>query len=452
MKRYVLVFAVSFLLGYLLLASRETVSSVEVSGAEIADQMRASSSRLDDSFSEYEAVMFDDEEKLQLLLDQANTLSSLLGLAEKLAGEGYYDENGLMMVAVKLAKLYPVEAITYYGGRPTHVAMNADMALKVVQSWAAFDLTACLVYLDKDQTRSVSDFCWIWTSLVGQEWPQQSAEILQCFSQLSKQKQSLIVQGGSIRDEIIEQFLPELKDQQLRSAIEARMRIKLETQLAEKTETQERQKSPDELERDKCNEMIEDIKARKLAAEDIATMLRDVQSRENRMRILSDILERRFKDDETTDAWLTRISEVLAVVDEIPDHTPNHAGKGYDPSHEKLQAWLPKQSIRLQRAWADDVVDDMNGEEAMQWIETLSQASLRADMRDEVLASWAEDSPIDAAEFIVEKATLAEQEDYLPEAVYRWALRDYAAAKQWIEAQVDSSAKAEALQKLGQGQ
>ena len=39
-------------------------------------------------------------------------------------------------------------------------------------------------------------------------------------------------------------------------------------------------------------------------------------------------------------------------------------------------------------------------------------------------------------------------EDYLPTAVYRWALQDYAAAKQWIDAQADSPAKAAALKKL----
>ncbi len=452
MKRNVLVFAAAFLLGYLLLASRKKSSAVEVSDVKIANQTLESSSRLDDSFSEYEAVMFDDEEKLQLLLDQANTLSSLLGLAEKLVGEGYFGENALMMVAEKLAKLYPVEAITYYAGRPTNVAMNSEMASKVIQSWAACDLTACLAYLDKDETRSISEFCEQWLDSVYQEWPQKLPEMLKSFSQLNMQKQNMIVQTGSMRDEILEQLLPELKDQKLRSALEARMRLKQDTQLAEKTETQKQQKSPEDLEREKCNDIIEDIKTRNLAAAEIATILRVVQSQESRMRILSDILERRMVDDETAEAWLARVSEVLAVVDEIPDHTPNHSGKGGDPSREELQAWLPKQSIRLQRAWADDVVDDMYGEKAMQWIQTLSQASLRADMRDEVLASWAEESPIDAAEYMVEKATPAEQEDYLPAAIYRWALRDYAAAKQWIEEQVDTPAKAAALQKLQQGQ
>jgi len=36
----------------------------------------------------------------------------------------------------------------------------------------------------------------------------------------------------------------------------------------------------------------------------------------------------------------------------------------------------------------------------------------------------------------------------LPEAVYKWALQDYAAARQWLDALPDSPAKVASLQKL----
>lgn len=450
MNRDGLVFIAAFLLGFLVLSSVELSSRVEESDALILDQMRASSSRLDHSFSEYEAAILNDEEKLQLLLDQANTLSSLLGLAEKLADEDSYNEKGLMMVATKLASLYPMESIDFYSRSPTNAAMNRDMESQIIKSWAACDLSACLAYLDMDETRSIIEYCEQWTELVYQEWPEKSSEILISFSQMSRDKQNTLLQNRyvTVNDEILEFLLSELKDQQLRSTMEARLRFIQEKQLAEKTERQAQHKIPYDVEQGIYSAMIRDIKERNLPPETVATMLGDVKSRKNRMFILYNILERRMDDQETPDAWLVRVSEMLAGVNEIPDSTPRHSGKGVDPSRDALQAWLPKQSIQLQRAWADDVVNQMHGEDAMEWIDTLSQASLRADLRDQHLEQWVRNSPAEAAGYIVEKASAFEQEDYLSTAVYRWALQDYAAAKQWTEAQADSPAKAAAMKKL----
>jgi hypothetical protein len=48
----------------------------------------------------------------------------------------------------------------------------------------------------------------------------------------------------------------------------------------------------------------------------------------------------------------------------------------------------------------------------------------------------------------MEQATPEECEMHLPDAVHGWANWDYAAAKQWLDAQPDSEAKSQALQKI----
>lgn len=445
MKRNALVFTGAFLLGFVVMASRDKTSASELSKVENASEPRASSSRLDDAFTEYEALIFDEEEKVQRLLEEANTLSSLLGLAEKLFAEGDYNRTGLRGVARKLAELYPVESLQYYREIPSDVRLNNIMLVSIEQAWASQDLDACLAFLVQDQALSLDDSCYLWIELVRYG---NRTESIKIFAQLSEEKQNKIMKSSHIMgDYLLRAFLPVLKDEKLRSSFEAELKNAEETQASDKGDSEKQEKSPEQIELEKCNTMMAELKKHQYPPEKIVAMLRDIKSREKRESMLLVALERRM-DDETADAWLMRVSEVLAVVDEIPDGPPSHSGKGVDPSREELQAWLPKQSTRLQWAWADNVVNQMHGEDAMQWIDKLSQASLRMDLRDQALESWATDSPAEAAEYMVEKASNTEQEDYLPTAVYRWALQDYAAAKQWIDAQADSPAKAAALKKL----
>ena len=92
MKKLLLYFVIAFLLGFFGFATINK-KTPEISSTSSATTARDSSSnRVNDSFTEYEALMLEDEEKFTLLIDQANDLNSLLGLAEKFWGE-YGDSN-----------------------------------------------------------------------------------------------------------------------------------------------------------------------------------------------------------------------------------------------------------------------------------------------------------------------------------------------------------------------
>ena len=69
-------------------------------------------------------------------------------------------------------------------------------------------------------------------------------------------------------------------------------------------------------------------------------------------------------------------------------------------------------------------------------------------MREQVMKDFTNSSPQGASEFIIAKGFADEQENLLPQAVYKWALQDYAAARQWLSAQADTQAKAAAVKML----
>jgi hypothetical protein len=449
MKRDVLVFSVAFLLGFFLWGATEKESSVTETSAEVTEKKRTSSSRKDDAVKDYENVILTVEEKFHLEVEQANTLSTLLGLVEQLPLKDGYFSYDLGPAAEKLSKLYPIEALRYYAERPSNFKMNERMWGMIVRYWAARDLTACLNYLEHGQTMSMDEFCSVWEEIVKKEWDEKSAEIVVNFSQMSAEKQNAIFQREQIYKNMLFTLRPKLRDPLAQSMIEPKQDDRLENHV-EGRDIFENIINVNEMASNRRDAMVQDIIDRKLTPMEIESVLRDVKLRDDRQSILHEVLQKRDTDG-TIEGWLERVKETMAVVSDIPDHPPGWRTKGDNSAYEALEIWLPKQSAKIQRAWADDLVNQMYGEDAMQWIDTLSQASLRADLRDEFLESWVRKSPSEAAEYVAEKATVIEQEDYLPTAVYRWALQDYAAAKQWIEAQADSPAKAAALKKLEPG-
>jgi hypothetical protein len=203
---------------------------------------------------------------------------------------------------------------------------------------------------------------------------------------------------------------------------------------------------------DRIDALMQRLETEKISVHELKAILDEKENSEIRESIISNALS--AKDDENSNAaaWLERISGILAIVDELPTYPPNdeEAKRAeYTILHQtELELWLPKQSPSLQRAWADNIIEEKSPEDAFAWIEQLSTASLRIDMREQRIRSWTESNPQAATRYISEKMTAEENETFLPKAVYAWALNDFASARKWLDAQAASPAKAAAIKKL----
>ncbi len=81
MKKYSVYFTIAFLLGFVGLGIIKHQTSHESTSAVATSTRSNTSKHVDDSFNEYEILMLDDEEKTTILIEQANDLNSLLGVA-----------------------------------------------------------------------------------------------------------------------------------------------------------------------------------------------------------------------------------------------------------------------------------------------------------------------------------------------------------------------------------
>jgi hypothetical protein len=438
-RKKVLLFGSAFLLGYLALAS--SGSRLTVVAPPIASRSTAASHGAQ-AFSEYEALMLDDSEKNQLRLDQANTLNALLGLAEKKWSDGEGNENLMQDVAAKLAKRYPAQALRYYASYPTNAKMNEGMLLWIREAWSRLDMPACLSNLDRDTTFSTRGFCNTWLNMLGGS-SGKSADFVQSFTTLNREKQKVLMSDLNSSDSIVAALVPVIKDPEVLA--EAK---KILQAASEQKQTDPGVKSRSQIERDRMDTMLRDFKAVKPEPAQVVKILEAEKSEYNRSQILQAILCPGEDEEKDATVWLGRVSVVLAWVQVTPDYPPVSSQKGGYDHQKELEQWLPAQSPKLQRAWADNLISQKPADEALEWIEQLSTASLRADMREQVMKELTTNNPQSASEYIITKGLIDEQENLLPQAVYQWALRDYAAARQWLSAQHDTPAKAAAVKML----
>jgi hypothetical protein len=171
----------------------------------------------------------------------------------------------------------------------------------------------------------------------------------------------------------------------------------------------------------------------------------------SQLALMDDYYAPREENVESPEMWLARIAATFDEIDVMPTELKHILGPGDGKYLEALSNWLPLQSPRVQRAWADDVIHSKSLSNAIKWVDQLGTPILRADLRNDLFETWARsDSAAEAARYLTENASAEEQSSHLPEAVHRWALFDYNAAKAWIDTQADSPAKAAALKKLGE--
>lgn len=427
MKRTILLFAAAFLSGYLMLAAVRNPPPGDAASEQKSSARSATSNRVDQVFGEYEVLMFDEEEKDQLLLDQANTLSALLGLVEKLDAErgSSNDFHRLNPVALKLAKMFPAQALDYYATCPSNTSMNAHMVYAIREKWATLDLTACLAKLDQNETLSTRDFCNLWTDMVRRNLPDKAIEHTQAFAKLDTKKQWAIMAKFYSGDAAtVALLVPVIKDPEVMK--KAR---EILDDASKQVPADPNKKSDYDIAKEKRDALVKQLKEDKPEPAQLADILEGEKSESDRYEILRACMEPREDEQQNATLWLARISGILAVVKNLPDNPLVPIVKeGYD-FQDELEEWLPQQSPRLQRAWADDLIRNKTQTEAMEWIEQLGTASLKADMREMVIKDWTYSNPQEAAEYLVSEA-VPEQEDMLPEAVYKWALQDYAAARQ----------------------
>ena len=446
MKQTILLFAAAFLSGYLILSAVRNPPQVDAASEQKSSARSATSTRVDQVFGEYEALMFDEEEKEQLLLDQANTLSGLVGLVEKLDAERGSSNNfdRLNPVALKLAKLFPAQALDYYATCPSNASMNAHMVGEIREKWATLDLTACLAKLDQNETLSTRDFCNLWNEMVRRNVPDKAIEHTRAFAKLDTKKQWAIMEGFYTSDAAtVALLVPVIKDPEVMK--KAR---EILDDASKQVPADPNKKSDYDIEKEKRDALAKQLKEDKPEPGQLVEILEGEKSESDRKAILSAVFEPQEDEKQNATLWLARISGLLAVIKDLPDNPPIDPGRKGDFLHkDELEEWLPQQSPRLQRAWADDLIRYKNNAEALEWIEQLGTASLRADMRELVVKNWTYSNPQEAAGYLVREVAV-EQEDMLPEAVYKWALQDYAAARQWLDALPDSPAKVAALQKL----
>lgn len=447
MKIHLLCFVITFLLGHTIFSRNGTPPTLPATSTTTATARVSSSHYYEEASDDYVELLLDEEQQLHLLVDQANTLNALLGVAEKVFTANDLGQNRPHPIAEKLARLYPAEALRYYAARPTNAELNEVMERMIMEKWAENDISACLAYLDHDKNRSLADFSAWWCKLARENGADKTKEFVQAFAKLSREKQQKLIDDSYNLTNLLPHLLAQIKEPDLLA--EAQQEINRSIDEESESESQrEKANSEKEAEHQRIDNLIKQLQVTNPDSEQLASILREEKSDDARRIILDKILSPREEERDDASTWLTRISKVLAIIDELPSSPTVQSLKGGYLYQKELEQWLPTQSPRLQRAWADDIVSEQSKEEALAWIEGLSTASLRTDMREQVITDWSENDPDQAAEYLISKASSDEQESFLPDAIYQWALHDYAAATRWLENAPESPAKTAALKKL----
>lgn len=447
MRLYLMVFAAAFAVGYMVFSLRQSRAWWGMESMEDSASHRAKSARESEGIAEFEDLLMSDDEKFERELSEANSLSALLGLAEKQVREGYESSNELDQIAHRLAELYPAEALAYYAARPTHAEMNLDMYYTIIRAWSLRDWVACISYFDKDATLTTREFCERWDKTTAEFEDERPPGFLQVFGRQSEERQKALMSYLSPDEKAF--LLPAIRDKALRAEIEDEQRIAQQKAFEAAAKPKESTPQQTDPEAQLVADLRERWKKEPPDADKLAEALRNIKDTKYRHELLRDQLEPRSEPAEDATAWITRVTDTLAVVKEVPKFSINLSGDAREGHRAVFMEWLPQQAPQVQRAWADIVIYEKEPEQSLEWIENLSTASLRRDMRDEVLTSWALNDAPEAARYIAEKTTAEEQEVFLPATVRNWALHDFASASQWLKSQPDSEAKRQAMQKIG---
>lgn len=448
MRLYLMVFAASCVVGYMAFSLRQSRAWWGMESLEDSASQRTKSARESEEIADYENLLMSDDEKFERELSEAKSLSALLGLAEKQLRGGDYSSNELDRIAYQLAELYPAEALRYYVARPTHAAMNEHMFDVIIGAWSRRDWAACISYFDQDTVLTIKEFCERWDKTTDGFSDERPPEFLQVFGRLSDEKQKALMHGYLSPDETAF-LLPVIRDKAFRAEMEEEQRMVQQRAAEDAAKPKESATQQSDPEEQLVAELREKWKKEPPDVERLADNLRSIKNRERRHELLRRQLDPRSDPAEDATAWMTRVTDTLAAVGEVPQLNINFNGDTNQGYRSVFTDWLPRQTPQIQRAWAHNAIRAREPEQSLKWIENLSTASLRRDMRDEVLTSWALRDAPEAAQYMAEKATAEEQESYLPQAVRTWALHDFASASQWLKSQPDSEAKRQAMQKIG---
>jgi hypothetical protein len=446
MKLACLGFVVSFVVGYTAFfwhnIDRYSVMT------DRANRARESTSREHSLSAEYQELMLDEEEQFQISLEKANRLTELLGLAEKMNQDDYFDSFDYPMLANKLARLFPQAALDYYEPCPTDAAMNQTMYWCVLEKWANLDFKACISYLvNKPNFRSMEFEEW-WTKLANHRMESHPQDCIDAFQGFSKELQRDLMEKSDMSDELLEALLPVVKDQQLVAETKEKLAQERQRHEEQAKSLAEEKKNAQHMIASQVEKLRSSWEKEWPTSDVIIESIRALGTRSERRQILDSVTPPRQDPNEEPQDWIERISKVMQEVGDAPSSAPKFP-PGEEEAYRKVLAdWLPKQSTEMQRSWAESVVQFQDTQEAMVWVEQLNTKSLRHDMRDFAWERSVATDPKDAATALMQQATPQELEIHLPNAVYGWAKHDYAAAKQWLDTQPNSEAKSQALEKI----
>lgn len=460
MKKEWIACIVSFIAGYAFFAMHDDDSSSSSRSQEDFLSGREASARSTDMVDDYHDLMMDDEQKFQMALDQANRLSDLLGLVEKkyllLLGKLKLAQPSNLVIH-KIARLFPKEALDYYESCPTDAMMNMEVYRDILSKWADLDFKACMAYLQSKPRIFDADFAYNWGGFAERRFKSHPQDCIDVFRGFSEEMQSWLFTESNMDADLQEALFPLIKDQVLMAKVkddlarnkpvdeETRKKMLDEVDTAWQKEAVAREPSQMEQWKKAWHKECP-------APEFMVSAIRSLPEREDRLYLLKWITKaRRVSLDseyEAPEAWMERVSKVLRDVGEIPDSLPELPDGDDQPYRKLLAEWLPQQSPAMQRAWSEAVVRFQEPAQSLAWSETLATESLRHDMRDLAWERWVATSARESAPALMKQATPDELEIHLPNAVYGWAEWDYAAAKQWLDAQPDSPAKTQALEKI----
>lgn len=457
MKGDVIVTMIAAVAGYLCLANPREYAKTEASVTEEFLTSKKTSSRENDAITEYQDMMLDDEEKFQLALEQANRLVDLVGLAEKNYREQDIYSASFRLLIEKMARLFPVQSLDYYEVCPTDGLQNREMHEAIMVKWADLDFKACMAYLRSKPALFNRNFCEQWDRLADQSFKSHPQECVDVFGSFSAELQRELIEKTHMDEKFQEAVLAVIKEPALVGQVKERLMDR------EREKVEARKKMLDEVDAvwqketlprvlSQTDEWKEAWKKEWPDPAVIVNAIRSLPSQKERREMLDWVTAPRRNlggsVTENPQAWLARISEVLRNAEDVPLSALEFHWIELQPYREVLADWLPQQSPALQRVWAESVVRFQPPEESFAWAEKLATESLRHDMRDVAWERWVANSAKGAAAALMTQATPEEREMHLPAAVYGWAMRDYAAAKQWLDAQPESEAKRQALQRI----
>ncbi|MFM2170889.1 MAG: hypothetical protein RI957_1118 [Verrucomicrobiota bacterium] len=443
-------FVLAFVTGYMIWSLTDSARNGGSVASSAEQESRAKSARRLDVVAEYEALILSEEEKFQLQMDEATTFSSLIALAEKKRNNSYQWKRDALIEM--LAAKYPAEALRHYAARPTDAEMNEFMFNSILSEWAKIDWGAFSMFVSRDGVVKHSEFVSVWGDLAEQRVKDHPLDCVEQFRLFSPEKQRAIMESSYATEPLGKLLAPSISDPALRSQVEERLRAAADVLARrEASPSQNMDATPSEeiQERDRCERLIIEWRTGAPDPEELAEILASIKSISRQKDLLRKALEPRSDPPEEAHVWLKRISDSMAAVGEITDGAPSVTSEAKKPYTEALNDWLPKQSVRLQRAWASELAIRKDPASAFSWIDRLATESLRLDVRKDVFERWTRFSPAEATAYIAEHTNEFERSMHLPEAVRAWALRDFESAKTWLDAQPESVAKRQALEKLG---